>query len=85
MQHSSDQTYTLWQIESWARKTGQITEARAAARHRRRRYPRGLKPPAGSPSASMSKPVTATTLTRSPSFPVELELPVARSIPWRPE
>jgi hypothetical protein len=43
MQHSSDQTYTLWQIESWARKTGQITEARAAARHRRRRYPRRLK------------------------------------------
>jgi hypothetical protein len=40
MQHSGDQTYTLWQIESWARKTGQITEARAAARHRRRRYPR---------------------------------------------
>jgi hypothetical protein len=41
MQHSSEQTYTLWQIESWARKTGQISEARAAARHRRRRYPRG--------------------------------------------
>jgi hypothetical protein len=43
MQHSSDQTYTLWQIESWARKTGHIAEARAAARHRRRRYPRGPK------------------------------------------
>jgi hypothetical protein len=43
MRHGRDQTYTLWQIESWARKTGQIAEARAAARHRRRRYPRRIE------------------------------------------
>ena len=40
MHHGREQTYTLWQIESWARQTGRVTEARAAARHRRRRYPR---------------------------------------------
>jgi hypothetical protein len=43
MRHERNQTYTLWQIESWARKTGQISEARAAARHRRRRYPRSTE------------------------------------------
>jgi hypothetical protein len=43
MIHGRDQTYSLGQIESWARKTGRLAEARAAARLRRRRYARKVK------------------------------------------
>jgi hypothetical protein len=42
MYHGRDQTYTLWQLESWARQTGRLAEARAAARLRRRRYRRRI-------------------------------------------
>jgi hypothetical protein len=35
MHHGRDQTYSLWQIESWARETGRLTEGKAAAKLRR--------------------------------------------------